>query len=155
MSIAQLIIIDSVLWALWSALVGYCASRLRQDALKKERLRVRADSWQLYVRLLKIKKWKDKVPEAGALFPGGKSKRRLVGSNAQALDECAQESQRAEFVHWAILLLTPIFFFFNPIWLFGFMVLYGFMANLPFIAIQRYNRSRVLRLKKYLSTKTV
>ena len=155
MSIAKLIIIDSALWGLWSALVGYIATHIEQNFLKKERLGVRADSWSFYSRFFKIKKWKDKVPEAGAMFPGGKSKDRIIGTGEVALREVAREAQRAEFVHWAILLLTPIFFFFNPIWLFGFMVLYGFMANLPFIAIQRYNRSRVMRLKKYLSTKTV
>ena len=44
---------------------GSCASRFEQDG-------------RLYERRLRIKRWKDRLPEAGALFAGGVSKRRLL-----------------------------------------------------------------------------
>jgi hypothetical protein len=48
-------------------------------------------------------------------------------------------------VHWLILGITPVFFFFNPPALIVAMVAYGFFANVPFIGIQRYNNGRAQR----------
>ena len=72
--------------------------------------------------------------------------RRAHASNAGALADFAVETRRAEMVHWAIPLVTPVFVLWNPPWLFAAMVGYAVVANLPCLVIQRYNRGRVLRV---------
>ena len=48
--------------------------------------------------------------------------------------------------HWMCLLVSPLFALWNPPWIAVVMVVYGVGINAPFIAIQRYNRARLLRL---------
>ncbi len=136
-----LVAINSLMWLLWSVIVGFTLNKIPNRFFEAERLKVKADSYRRY-EFLKIKKWKSLVPEAGALFKGGVSKRNLNSIDEKALKSLIVESQRAEIVHWLIFFLTPVFFFFNPAILIIAMTLYGVLANIPFIAIQRYNRSR-------------
>ena len=92
--------------------------------------------------MLRIKRWKDRVPEAGALFAGGVSKRRLRTRTTQGLRRFATETRRAELGHWLAAAAGPFFALWNPWWAAVIIVGYGLAANLPFIAIQRYDRAR-------------
>ncbi|WP_419884178.1 hypothetical protein ACN6MY_14825 [Peribacillus sp. B-H-3] len=56
------------------------------------------------------------------------------------------ETRRAEISHWIQLLPSPIFFVFNDFWAGCIMIVYALCFNLPLIAIQRYNRNRLLRI---------
>ena len=58
----------------------------------------------------------------------------------------SRETRRGEYVHWSILAAAPFFALWNPPFLTLAMVAYALTANLPFIAIQRYNRLRIARL---------
>jgi glycosyl-4,4'-diaponeurosporenoate acyltransferase len=68
-----------------------------------------------------------------------------VGDRAY-LERFAVETRRAELTHWLILAASPWFFLWNPWWLGLAMVGYGIIANVPCLAIQRYNRARLLRM---------
>jgi glycosyl-4,4'-diaponeurosporenoate acyltransferase len=140
---------DAVLWALWSTGCGYAAHRLSADTLARDgllRLRAVERGGRVYERRLRIKAWKDALPEAGSLFRGGLSKRRLTGHDRAHLEQFGRETRRAERTHWGILLLSPVFFAWNPWWLALAMVAYGVAANVPCILVQRYNRARLERL---------
>ncbi|WP_270170863.1 hypothetical protein [Paenibacillus sp. SYP-B4298] len=118
---------------------GLCPAR-------RSRLARGAREEQFYERALRIRSWKDRVPELGDLFPGGLSKQRLYGYSREALLRFAAETRRGELTHWLAMLPSPLFFLWNSApsgWL---MVGYALAANLPFIAIQRYNRRRLLRV---------
>lgn len=54
---------------------------------------------------------------------------------------------------WKRLLPAPLFFIWNPAWAGWLMIAYAFIANIPFIITQRYNRPRLRRLYKILSKK--
>ena len=148
MTPVALVAIDSVVWATWSAVVGYGfhrvpASRFRIDSALT-RLRPWERSGRLYERL-GIRRWKDRLPEAGALLPGGISKRSLGGRTTADLERFAAETRRAEWVHWMILVIAPLFALWNPAPLTAAMVAYAVVANLPCVMVQRYNRARIER----------
>jgi glycosyl-4,4'-diaponeurosporenoate acyltransferase len=143
-----LVLVDSLVWLLWSALVGFGLSKVPPGALVADRwvtrLRPIERDGRAYERL-RIRRWKDLLPEAGSAF-GGQSKRHLLGSARPDLERFAAETRRAELVHWSILAATPLFGLWNPAPLFAGMVAYGVFANVPCIAIQRYNRARIQRV---------
>lgn len=139
-------------WAAWSTVCGYVAHRLPARVLDWDRglLRLRHPErgGHDYERVLRIKRWKDALPEAGSLFRGGYSKRTVTRSQ---LDRYVVETRRAELAHWAILALVPVFVLAvsvlgMPWWLALAMAGYGVVANVPCILVQRYNRARLSRV---------
>ena len=145
-----LVLLDASVWATWSAVCGYVAHRIAPSRLTRDRglLRIRSfeSGGRFYERWLRIKRWKDLVPDAGALFRGGVSKRRVGAADRASLERFAVETRRAELTHWFILAASPWFFLWNPWWLGLAMLGYGIVANVPCLAIQRYNRARLLRM---------
>jgi glycosyl-4,4'-diaponeurosporenoate acyltransferase len=143
------VLADSAVWAGWSAVVGYGAHRLPPRVVARDNRLTRLRSWERSGRAyeaLGIRRWKDRLPEAGAVFGGGVSKRALPGRGADDLERFAAETRRAELVHWSIPLITPVFALWNPPALFAAMVAYSVLANAPCIAIQRFNRARLARV---------
>jgi glycosyl-4,4'-diaponeurosporenoate acyltransferase len=145
----QIVAADAAVWAGWSAVVGYTAHRLPRARLAHDGPLTRLRPWERQGRAYErfgIRRWKDRVPELGAAFRGGVSKRALGGHDTATLAGFAAETRRAELVHWAIPLVTPVFVLWNPPGLLAAMVAYAVVANLPCLVIQRYNRGRVLRV---------
>jgi len=97
-------------------------------------------------RVFGVHRWKDLLPEAGAFFEGGFSKRRLATARASYLERYLRETCRAEASHWISAALSLTFFFWNPWYVGVIMIGYGLATNLPFILVQRYNRPRLARL---------
>jgi glycosyl-4,4'-diaponeurosporenoate acyltransferase len=151
-----LALIDAGVWAAWSALSGYAAHRVSDARLSHDnrlfRVRRFEAGGRFYERVMRIKQWKDLLPDAGALFQGGVSKQDLVGRDREHLERFAVETRRAELTHWLILAAAPWFLLWNPWWLGLAMVGYGIVANVPCVAIQRYNRARLLRIIRRPST---
>ena len=141
-----LVVIDVAAWAAIHSLTGYYVHRLRIERLQD-------DNWlfarrgferdgRFYRDTLRIARWKDRLPEAGALFPGGITKRRLPRAEAGGLERFIVETRRAELGHWLAIAPAPLFALINPPAVAVVMVVYAVGVNLPFIAIQRYNRLR-------------
>jgi len=86
------------------------------------------------------------VPEAGAWFAGGVSKRHLPADGAGGLERFVVETRRAELGHWLAAASGPLFVLWNPPGAAVALVTYGLVANLPCVAIQRYNRLRAERV---------
>ena len=144
------IVVDAVAWGLFHAATGYAAHRLDEGRLSRDGWLLRPRPFEAggrwYRRRLRIQRWKDKVPEAGDLFRGGVSKRRLPAYDAAGLALFARETRRAELAHWWALWCGPAFVLWNPPLAAALLVGYGVAVNLPFIAIQRYNRFRIQQL---------
>lgn len=142
------IVVDAVAWGLVHAGTGYAAHRLPARRLQQDGWLLRARraerDGRTYERL-RIRRWKDRVPEAGALFAGGVSKREIPGGRT-GLSAFAAETRRAELGHWWALAASPLFVLWNRPLAAVLLVVYGVAVNLPFIAIQRYNRLRVRRV---------
>lgn len=146
------IVVDVLAWGALHSATGYLAHRLDRSRLERDgwllRPRRFEDGGRWYRRRLRIQRWKDRLPEAGALFAGGVSKRSVPTYDAAGLDAFARETRRAELAHWWALGCGPLFVLWNPPVAAGLLIGYGLGVNLPFIAIQRYNRFRIYALRK-------
>ncbi|MEY2447892.1 MAG: glycosyl-4,4-diaponeurosporenoate acyltransferase [Acidimicrobiaceae bacterium] len=144
-----MVALDVTVWGAWSALVGYVAHRRPAPAFGRDswlyRLRAVERGGRLYERF-GIKRWKDRLPEAGALFTGGISKRSVRTRDRDVLERFVIETRRAEWTHWTIMLAAPVFLVWNWWWVEIVMVAYALAANLPCLLVQRYNRARLARL---------
>lgn len=149
---------ESVAWVLlcsgvWFAiglLTGLVGHRVPLGRLEHDtwltRLRPSELDGRFYERRLRIRHWKDRLPEAGETFAGGFSKRHLADRSESNLSRFVAETRRAEYVHWTNAAAGPLFLLFLPVWAGALMIVFGPVVHLPFVAIQRYNRARITRL---------
>jgi glycosyl-4,4'-diaponeurosporenoate acyltransferase len=143
------IALDVVAWGIVHAGTGYAAHRLPQRWLQRDAGPLRLTKAERRVRVfhrLGIRRWKDRLPEAGALFAGGLSKRHLPSAVDGGLTRFVVETRRAEWAHWWALAAAPLFALFNPPGAAVAMILYALVANGPCIVVQRYNRARLRRV---------
>ncbi len=137
-------------WALAHTITGFVAHRTPSPQLAADRGILRLREFERDARAyeaLRIRRWKDRLPEAGALFPGGVSKRRLPSFDADGQHRFAIETRRAELSHWWCLACFPAFALWNPPVGVALMGAYAAAANVPCIVVQRYNRGRVRRIE--------
>lgn len=100
-------------------------------------------TWQRWLRVLR---WKDRLPEAGAFFAGGAAKRAVGGRATSTLAGFRRETIRAERVHWLIMASGPVHLLWcRPTVGLG-MVAFGVVFDAPFIVVQRTNRGRLERI---------
>ena len=141
--------LDIVVWGAIHAGTGYLAHRLPAARCERDGWLTTLRGWERsgrVWRVLRVHAWKDRLPEAGATFEGGVSKRCLPAFDDAGLRQFAASTRRAEIGHWSAAVCSPIFLLWSPLWIAGVMVVYGLAVNAPFIAIQRYNRLRVSRV---------
>lgn len=152
---ALTIAVDVLAWGMFHGATGYAAHRLSDERLGRDGWLLRPRRFELggrwYRRRLRIHAWKDKVPEAGDLFRGGISKRQLPAHDLDGLRVFVRETRRAELTHWWAMWCGPLFVLWNPPLASGLLITYGVAVNLPFIAIQRYNRFRTQSLIERLA----
>lgn len=141
--------------------VSYACSRMPDHWFEGNKTAVGKDPsylskmWEerFYEKVLRIRQWKDRVPDGGKLFKGGFLKKKLLSQDQAYYYKYRLETVRGEWAHWLSIAPAPFFFIWNtPLygWL---MVVYALAANLPFIAIQRYNRIRLSRVSYHYAKK--
>ncbi|MFM7068933.1 MAG: hypothetical protein ACKOYM_05665 [Actinomycetes bacterium] len=139
--------VSVVAWTILGIVSGVAVHALPQQRLDHDTWLTRQRAFEAdgrwYERTLRIRRWKDRLPEGGAWLPGGVSKTRLPGRSDADLAGFAAETRRAEIVHWVNLAAGPWFFIWCPPLIGGSMVAFGVIAHTPFICVQRYNRARI------------
>ncbi len=141
--------------ALIHAGTGYGVHRLPLERLEREGWLLRPHrieaGGRLYERGLRIRSWKHRLPDAGALFAGGVRKRQLL----RDLPRFVGEARRAELGHWLALAASPRVRAVEPrhrsacsCWR------TASSTNVPCIAVQRYNRQRAQRISLRQRTTT-
>lgn len=151
-----MVALDVAGWAVIHTATGYVVHRLPARAFDHDgwlwRRRQVEDNGRLYTKVFRIKRWKRWLPEAGDLFSGGFNKATLGRLDTEYLRIYVRETRRAELGHWLAVLLSPVFFVWNPPIVGAFMVLvYAPLSNGWCILSQRYNR---IRLTRVLSRRT-
>ncbi|MHB1138461.1 MAG: glycosyl-4,4'-diaponeurosporenoate acyltransferase CrtO family protein [Microthrixaceae bacterium] len=153
------ILVSCIAWVLIGLVPGYGLLRLPVATFDHDtwltRLRPVEDDGAWYQRHLRIRAWKDRLPEKGDLFPGGFSKRHLRDRSDTHLRRFAAETRRAETVHWTNLAAGPLFLVWCRPLLGTCMIAFGVLAHLPFILVQRFNRGRLLRLVRRRSDRAI
>ncbi|ERP38666.1 hypothetical protein CALK_0682 [Chitinivibrio alkaliphilus ACht1] len=71
-------------------------------------------------RLLRVKRWKDRIPDGAVWFPGGIAKKGVVW-NRETVPVLLRETCRGELVHWIVLSCVPLFFYLIHLWYGRFM----------------------------------
>jgi glycosyl-4,4'-diaponeurosporenoate acyltransferase len=134
-------------WATWSFVVGYLGHRLPLSFLEKDtcltgpRLWGEERGW--YEHHLRIRRWKDRLPEAGDFFPGGFRKSTIGGKDSATMARFLAETRRAEYVHIAIWPFWMATVLWTPGWGVVINLAVGTALNLPCLWVQRYNRLRI------------
>lgn len=137
-------------WVAWSLLIGFVGHLLPLKLLETETWLTRPRPWgetrHWYEQVLRIKSWKDWLPEAGDFFPGGFAKSSVGGGNCELMSRFLAETRRAEYVHiaiWPFWLVTTLW---TPSWGVLVNLVVGTALNLPCLWVQRYNRLRLQHL---------
>lgn len=102
---------------------------------------------KFYLRI-RIDRWKDKMPDMSKYVSKTvRKKMPLNRLNSDVTRRLVLETCVAEIVHWALILLSPMFLLLMPTvgWGIAGMIL-SLLGNLPFIMIQRYNRPRLAHM---------
>lgn len=97
---------------------------------------------------LKIKAWKDRVPDMSRIFGDMVKKQVSLRGPSEETYKVIQETCVAEAVHGAEMVLSlPVFF--SGMSFSGALAVYlvfTLLGNAPFLLIQRYNRPRLMAL---------
>lgn len=149
------IVVYSVLWAGFGVASGLVFAKLPERLFATDTFVTAIRSWERdgrsYERWFRIRRWKDRLPEAGALFSKGGSIASLptgpaAGDKVVVLRRFAAGTRRAEWVHWTNAAFGLTFFAWEP-WPIGvIMTAFGVIVHVPFIMVQRFNRPRALAL---------
>lgn len=92
-----------------------------------------------------IQKWKTRIPDMSKYIRRAFAKQGNLMRDPEHLHRMVKETCSAEFVHWILILVSPVF----PILMdrFGILsMLVYIIGNLMFVVIQRYNRPRVQKI---------
>lgn len=120
-------------------IVGYLFLRFTADLSKKW---YRLNPWEIRLhKLLKVKKWKDKLPTYSP---------ETFSLKDHTLNEIAQTMCRSELVHETNIVLSflPLSaaIFFGSFWVFFITSAAAAVFDLLFVIIQRYNRDRIMKI---------
>lgn len=141
------VVASSLAWAGVSVVVGWWANRWSPERLARPGPVTTLRSWEhggaWWQRHLRVRRWKDLVPEAGGAMPGGRSMRHLEARTPDGLVRFRGETVRAERVHWLIWASLPVHLVWCRATVFIGMAAFAVALNAPFIVIQRYNRGRL------------
>lgn len=146
MSAAYTMGANVVIWIGICVAVGWAAGLVPQRWLASDTFVTRIRSFERNGRAydrVRIRHWKGRLPESNSLGRARASKRALIGRSA--VPAYIVETRRAEYVHWVIMLAGPCFHVWSPRWVALIMTVFGIGFNLPFIAVQRFNRARAVR----------
>lgn len=138
---------NATVWLVCGVAVGWWYARRDWRTLRDDGGLTRLRGWEnrrRYERWLGVRRWKDRLPEAGTWF-GGVSKRHLPSVQEGGRARFAAESLRAERVHFALLAVIPLTMAWSRGWWVVINVAFGLVVNMPCIIVARYNRIRLTR----------
>lgn len=150
LQIATLIVANILAWLVIHIGCAWIGNRIPLDKFDRLSRLFRTHPFErsgaFYERGLRVKAWKELLPDAADWMQGGFHKKRLKGRDPEYLRDFMRETRRAELVHWIAFWAAGLFYFWNPAWVVKWMFLYSAIANLPCIIVQRYNRGRFERI---------
>ncbi len=106
-----------------------------------------------YEKYLKIHLWKDLIPQFSKMFHFGYKKDKIPVRDLPHYEMFVIETIRAEITHMLLIVFSPLYYNQFPSGWATFAVTASVIANLPCIAIQRYNRIRISKIIARLENK--
>lgn len=153
---SHVFIINMILLAIWHISSFIACINLKSEKLDSSQKCYQPQKWERngkwYKDKLKINKWKDILPQYVGKDGFSKQNFDVENQTVEYVDRFIYETCRGEWNHGINMLYAPIALIFNfiikrP----GFGMLFSLaalIANIPFIIIQRYNRFRLLTVRK-------
>jgi glycosyl-4,4'-diaponeurosporenoate acyltransferase len=133
----------------WHLVLFFCCLWAPNSTFDASKSRYAPRAWERggrwYRDTLKIQIWKDRLPQH---VGKGFSKRHFTDNSVEYLDEFIMETCRGEWMHLKDCLCAIVVLIVDPIVVGLLMTLLILIANVPFAAVQRYNRFRLQVLRK-------
>ena len=148
--IPVIILLDIFGWLVIHLGVASFMFKLNEKSFNPNSWLFRTRKWEykgsIYQRFLRIKIWKEKLPDGASLFTNTFGKKHLGPHEITHYEAFVIETCRGELTHWIVIGFAPVFFIWNWWWACIIMVVYAFAANMPCVIAQRYNRIRLLMI---------
>ncbi len=155
--ILNVLLINILLGAAWHYIVFFICITLKPGFFSENKKMYLPHKWErggkFYSDVLKIRRWKDLLPQH--IGKDGFSKDHLDDISAEYLDEFIMETCRGEWDHIMNCLFFIVLFILDPPPVALFLSAMLFAGNLPFAAIQRYNRFRLQKLRSTIRRRTL
>lgn len=126
----------------------FLGEKLPRSMFEPDRFPFRSFEWENEGRIYEkigIQQWKTHIPDMSKYIRRTFAKQGNLMRDPQHLRKLVKETCSAEFVHWMLILLSPVFAILMDE--FGLLctIIY-ILGNLLFVIIQRYNRPRILKI---------
>jgi glycosyl-4,4'-diaponeurosporenoate acyltransferase len=140
--------VNVAVWLVLQLGIAAAGISMKSDRFARDTWYYEVRGWEtgFYRRWLRIRQWKQMLPDGAPWVGGSFRKKALERRDPAYLRQLATETRRGEAAHWLMFACFPIFFLWNPPWARIVMAVYAAAANLPCIVVQRYNREAVRRL---------
>lgn len=150
---SNIMFINTVLILLWHILCFILCVTCNPSVYASSKKIFKPRKWEKngkwYEDKLRIKKWKDHLPQH--IGKGGFSKQHFTSLSLEYIDTFIKETCRAEWDHTMSCIYIIITFVISPIPVAIIFSVITILANVPFLIIQRYNRFRLLRIRQKLN----
>lgn len=147
-----IITVDFILGVLWHLLMLFACIYMPSGTFNSNRLMYRKRKWEAdgkwYTQCIKINKWKDFLPQR--VGSDGFSKAHFTSTSKEYVDRFIFETCRGEWNHKMNCFYGIVPLLISPLKYGIAFTLLSLLLNLPFVAIQRYNRIRLVRVKEKL-----
>jgi glycosyl-4,4'-diaponeurosporenoate acyltransferase len=144
------LIINLIIFVLFTIEVSYLSNKFPDKVYSYKRWIFKERKWeengQVYHRILKVNYWKNRLPELGDFLKGVFPKKQIKEYSQKYLQIYLIESCKAELTHWGIILSSCLFLFWCDLKTSAIIVIIAVVLNLPYVAILRYNRPRIVKL---------
>lgn len=145
---------------LYIAILGIAAhffgEALPRDMFDPEKFPFRQFSWEKsgkVYRVLRVKQWKDKMPDASRFYRDMVPKRVVNEMSFETVHVLLIETCVAEFTHLALCVCSIGVCLIWEGRVGVFLWILCIIGNVIFIIIQRYNRPHLMKLSKWLKTR--
>ncbi len=123
----------------------FWGEKLPREKFNPDRFPFRSFKWEDGGRIYEkigIQWWKNHTPDMSKHFSKSFPKQGNLMRDPNHLRKLVAETCSAEFVHWVLILFSPLFVILMDDWGIFAMILY-ILGNLVSLIIQRYNRPRI------------
>ncbi|MDQ5983409.1 MAG: hypothetical protein RUMPE_00420 [Eubacteriales bacterium SKADARSKE-1] len=151
MSLSKTVVLNVLIILFWNIYIFFLCRQMKSSFFNPQKKPYKARNFEcggkFYNEKLKIKKWKEVLPQY--ISKNGFSKRRFSEKNLIYINRFILETCRAEWNHKMCMIIAFPITIFNEFKIGIIFTLLILLTNLPFIFIQRYNRFRLLSLKRH------
>ena len=151
-SAIYIILADFTLGVLWHLVMLFACIYMPAKTFDRNRWLYQKRKWELegklYSKYLKIGKWKDILPQR--VGSDGFSKAHFTSTSKEYVDRFIFETCRGEWNHIMNCFYGIVPLVISPLKYGLVFTMLAIIGNVPFIAIQRYNRLRLIKLQEKL-----